>query len=37
MAVQYGIITKSGAFFKVGDQNIQGKKIPKNFCATIRI
>jgi len=26
MAVQYGFITKSGAFFKVGDQNIQGRE-----------
>ncbi len=31
MAVQYGIITKSGAFFKVGDQNIQGRENTKEF------
>lgn len=31
MAVQYGFITKSGAFFKVGDQNIQGREGTKNY------
>lgn len=31
MAVQYGLITKSGAFFKVADQNIQGREGTKNF------
>ena len=31
MAVQYSLITKSGAFFKVGDQNIQGREGTKNY------
>ena len=31
LAVQYGLITKSGAFFKVGDQNIQGREGTKNY------
>jgi recombination protein RecA len=31
LAVQYGLITKSGAFFKVGDQNIQGREGVKKF------
>lgn len=26
MAILYGFITKSGAFFKIGDQNIQGRE-----------
>jgi recombination protein RecA len=31
LAVQHGLITKSGAFFKVGDQNIQGREGVKKF------
>jgi recombination protein RecA len=31
LAVQYGIVTKSGAFFKVNDQNIQGREGAKKF------
>ncbi len=31
LAVQYGIITKSGAFFKINDQNIQGREGAKRF------
>lgn len=31
MAIQYGFITKAGAFFKVGDQNIQGREGAKNY------
>ncbi len=31
LAVQHGLITKSGAFFKVGDQNIQGREGAKKF------
>jgi recombination protein RecA len=31
MAIQYGFITKSGAFFKVSDQNIQGREGTKNY------
>lgn len=31
MAVLYGIITKSGAFFKVNDQNIQGREGAKKY------
>jgi recombination protein RecA len=31
MAVAYGFITKAGAFFKVGDQNIQGREGAKNY------
>lgn len=31
LAVQYGIITKSGAFFKINDQNIQGREGVKRF------
>ena len=31
LAVQYGLITKAGAFFKVGDQNIQGREGAKKF------
>ncbi len=31
MAVQYGQITKAGAFFKIGDQNIQGREGAKKY------
>ncbi len=31
LAVQYGLVTKSGAFFKVGDQNIQGREATKKY------
>ena len=31
LAVQHGLITKAGAFFKVGDQNIQGREGAKKF------
>jgi recombination protein RecA len=31
LAVAHGLITKSGAFFKVGDQNIQGREGTKKF------
>jgi len=31
VAVQHGIITKAGAFFKVGDQNIQGREGAKTY------
>jgi recombination protein RecA len=31
MAVQYGLITKSGAFFKINDQNIQGREGAKKY------
>ena len=31
LAVQHSLITKSGAFFKVGDQNIQGREGAKKF------
>jgi recombination protein RecA len=31
MAVEKGIITKSGAFFKIGDQNIQGREGAKKY------
>jgi len=31
LAVNHGLITKSGAFFKVGDQNIQGREGAKKF------
>jgi len=31
LAVQHDLITKSGAFFKVGDQNIQGREGAKKF------
>lgn len=31
LAVSYGIITKSGAFFKVDNQNIQGREGAKNY------
>ncbi len=31
MAVQYGLITKSGAFFKIGDQNVQGRENSKEY------
>lgn len=31
LAVQHNLITKSGAFFKVGDQNIQGREGVKKF------
>lgn len=34
LAVQYGLITKSGAFFKVGDQNIQGREGAKRYLKT---
>ncbi len=32
LAVQYGFVVKSGAFFKIGDQNIQGREgVKKHF------
>jgi len=31
MAILYGFITKSGAFFKIGDQNIQGREGAKKY------
>ncbi|MFA5750464.1 MAG: recombinase RecA [Candidatus Shapirobacteria bacterium] len=31
VAVQYEIITKAGAFFKIGDQNIQGREGAKRY------
>jgi len=31
LAVNYNLITKSGAFFKVGDQNIQGREGAKRY------
>lgn len=31
MAVNYGFITKSGAFFKINDQNIQGREGAKKY------
>jgi len=31
MAVLYGLVTKSGAFFKIGDQNIQGREASKKY------
>jgi len=31
LAVQHGLITKSGAFFKLGDQNIQGREGVKKY------
>ena len=31
LAVSHGLITKSGAFFKVGDQNIQGREGTKKY------
>ncbi len=31
LAVAHGFITKSGAFFKIGDQNIQGREGAKKF------
>lgn len=31
LAIQYGFITKAGAFFKIGDQNIQGREGAKNY------
>lgn len=31
LAVQYEIITKAGAFFKLGDQNIQGREAVKKY------
>lgn len=31
MAVLYGIVTKSGAFFKINDQNIQGREGAKKY------
>jgi recombination protein RecA len=31
LAVQHGLITKAGAFFKVGDQNIQGREGTKKY------
>jgi recombination protein RecA len=31
LAVNHGLITKSGAFFKIGDQNIQGREGAKKF------
>ena len=31
LAVSQGLITKSGAFFKVGDQNIQGRESTKKY------
>jgi recombination protein RecA len=31
VAVQYGLITKAGAFFKIEDQNIQGREGAKNY------
>lgn len=31
LAVQHGLITKSGAFFKIGDQNIQGREGSKRY------
>lgn len=31
LAVQHGLIIKSGAFFKIKDQNIQGKEATKKF------
>lgn len=31
LAVAHGLITKAGAFFKVGDQNIQGREGAKKF------
>jgi len=31
LAVQYNIITKSGAFFKIGDQNLQGREAAKKY------
>jgi len=31
LAVSHGLITKSGAFFKVGDQNIQGREATKKY------
>jgi len=31
LAVQHGLVTKAGAFFKVGDQNIQGREGAKKF------
>jgi len=31
LAVNYGLIIKSGAFFKIGDQNIQGREGAKKY------
>ena len=31
LAVTHGLITKAGAFFKIGNQNIQGREGAKNF------
>ena len=31
LAVQYGFVVKSGAFFKIGDQNIQGREGAKKY------
>lgn len=31
MAVLHGLVTKSGAFFKIGDQNIQGREGSKKY------
>lgn len=31
LTVQYGLVTKSGAFFKIGDQNIQGREGAKKY------
>jgi recombination protein RecA len=31
LAIQYGLVTKSGAFFKIGDQNIQGREGAKKY------
>lgn len=31
LAVQYNLITKSGAFFKIGNQNIQGREAAKKY------
>ena len=35
LAIQYGLVTKSGAFFKIGDQNIQGREGAKNISKKI--
>lgn len=31
LAVQHGFITKSGAFFKIGDENLQGREAAKKY------
>jgi len=31
LAVQHGLVTKAGAFFKIGDQNIQGREGAKKY------